>query len=112
MIGGIIWPPVDAEASIPAANFERKPFAFIRGIVMIPVDAVFATAEPLIVPVRAEEMTATKAAPPRKRPAMTFANSITKSDAPDTSRKAPKIMNRVMFADEMVVMIPNMPSSL
>ena len=112
MIGGIIWPPVDAEASTPAANLGRKPLAVISGMVMMPVEAVLATAEPEMVPVSADEMTATKAAPPRKRPAMILESSITKPEAPETTRNAPKIMNSVMLADEIVVMIPNMPSSL
>ena len=51
MIGGITWPPVDADASTPAANCGRNPLAFINGMVMIPVDAVLATAEPDMVPV-------------------------------------------------------------
>ena len=112
IIGGIICPPVDAAASTPAANIGLKPFAFIRGIVITPVEAVFATADPEIVPVKADAITATKAAPPLNRPAIILANSITKSDAPDLTKKAPKIIKRTIFADEMVVMIPNMPSSL
>ena len=112
MIGGISWPPVDEAASTPAANCGRKPLDFIIGIVMTPVEAVFAIAEPEIVPVSAELMTATKAAPPRKRPATILDISMTKSDAPETTRKAPKIMNSVMFDDEIDAMIPNMPSSL
>ena len=79
---------------------------------MTPVEAVLAIAEPEMVPVSAELITATNAAPPRKRPATIFDISITKSEAPETTRKAPKIMNKVMLADEMDVMIPNMPSSL
>ena len=87
MIGGITCPPVDEAASIPAANRPRKPLAFIKGIVMTPVDAVFATADPLIVPVSADDKTATKAAPPLIFPATTFDISITKSLAPETTRK-------------------------
>ena len=52
MIGGISWPPVEAAASTPAANFGGKPARFISGMVMTPVEAVLATAEPEIVPVR------------------------------------------------------------
>ena len=37
---------------------------------------------------------------------------MTKSDAPEVTRKAPKIIKRAMLADEIVVMIPNIPSSL
>ena len=57
-------------------------------------------------------MIATKAAPPRKRPATILDISITKSEAPETTRNAPKIMNSVMFDDEIEAMIPNMPSLL
>ena len=112
MIGGINWPPVEADASTPAANWGLKPLDVISGMVITPVEAVLATAEPEIVPVSADETTATSAAPPRKRPAMTFDISITKSEAPDTTRNAPKIINSVILADEIVVMMPNMPSSL
>ena len=42
---------------------------------MTPVETVFATAEPLVVPVSAEANTATKPGPPTKRPAMARARS-------------------------------------
>ena len=112
IIGGISPPPVEAAASTPAANFARKPLDFISGMVMTPVDAVFATAEPLIVPVIAEAITATKAAPPRIRPATSLESSITKSLAPEATRKPPKIMNNVIFVDEIEAKIPSRPSSL
>ena len=112
MIGGMSCPPVEAAASTPPANCGRKPLDFINGIVMTPVDAVLATAEPEIVPVKAEERTATKAAPPLIRPATILEISITKLLAPDTTRKPPKIINNVMFVTEILARIPNIPSSL
>jgi hypothetical protein len=112
MIGGISCPPVEAAASTPAANLGRNPFDFISGMVITPVEAVLAIADPLIVPVSADESTATNAAPPRVRPATTFDSSITKSLAPEATRKPPKIMKRVMLVEEILARMPNMPSSL
>ncbi len=59
IIGGIICPPVEAAVSTPAAKMGLNPFFFIIGIVIEPVDTVFATALPEIVPIRAELKTAT-----------------------------------------------------
>ena len=70
MIGGISWPPVDDADSTPAANFGSKPARFINGMVMTPVDAVLAIAEPEMVPVRPEATTATSPGPPTSLPAM------------------------------------------
>ncbi len=81
MIGGMSWPPVDAEASTPAANFAGKPAFFISGMVMTPVETVLATAEPDTVPVSAEPITATRPGPPTNRPATARARSMTKSPA-------------------------------
>ena len=64
IMGGINWPPVDALASTAPANGAGKPARFIIGMVMTPVDAVFATALPLMVPVNPEEITATNPGPP------------------------------------------------
>ena len=94
MIGGISCPPVDAAASTPPANLGEKPARFIRGIVITPVDAVFATAEPEMVPVRPDAMTATIPGPPTNRPATARAMLITNSPAPDRIRNAPKMMKR------------------
>ena len=112
MIGGINCPPVEEAASTPAANCGRNPFDFINGIVMTPVEAVLAIADPDMVPVKADEITATNAAPPRNLLAITFDISMTNSDAPDTTRNAPKIMNKVILDEEIEAIMPNMPSSL
>ena len=50
MIGGMIWPPVDATASTAAANCGRKPVRFISGMVIGPSTITLATALPEIVP--------------------------------------------------------------
>src|SRR3546814_8704633 len=68
MIGGMIWPPVDATASTPAANGALKPVRFISGMVMAPVTITLATALPDTVPNSDEEMTATLPGPPAERP--------------------------------------------
>ena len=112
MIGGINCPPVEDAASTPAANCGRKPLDFISGIVITPVEAVLAMAEPEIVPVKADDNTATKAAPPLIRPATILENSMTKLLAPETTRNPPKIIKSVMLVTEMVVRMPNMASSL
>ena len=64
MIGGMIWPPVEATASTPAANCGRKPVRFIRGMLICPVTITLATALPEIVPNRLDETTATLPGPP------------------------------------------------
>ena len=48
MIGGMIWPPVEAVASTPAANGGLKPVRFISGMVIGPSTMTLATAMPLI----------------------------------------------------------------
>jgi len=112
MMGGIIWPPVEAAASTPPAKRPRKPLDFISGMVITPVEAVFAMAEPLIVPVKAEEITATKPAPPRTRPATTLETSMTKSLAPEATRNPPNTMKRVILDEDIKAKMPNIPSSL
>ena len=55
MIGGMIWPPVEATASTAAANGGRKPVRFISGIVIGPSTITLATALPETVPNRLDE---------------------------------------------------------
>ncbi len=93
MIGGMSCPPVEAAASTPAENLAGKPARFIKGMVTTPVEAVLATAEPEIVPISPEAITATRPGPPTIFPATARAKSITKSPAPDRSKKAPNRMN-------------------
>jgi hypothetical protein len=57
-----------AVASTAPANSERKPKRFMSGIVNWPVVTTFATPEPLMVPISAEDTTATLPGPPRVCP--------------------------------------------
>ena len=93
MIGGINWPPVEALASTAPAKGAGKPARFIMGMVMTPVEAVLATALPLMVPVKPEDITATNQGPPCTRPATARLRSITNSPAPERTKNAPKMMN-------------------
>ena len=57
---------------------------------------VLPTDEPDTIPHRAEEMTATLAGPPEKRPTRAFAMSIKNCEMPVRSRKAPKMIKTMM----------------
>ena len=50
IIGGIIWPALDAVASIPPAKAGSKPRFFIIGIVITPVATTLVTEPPVTVP--------------------------------------------------------------
>ena len=93
IIGGIICPPVEDAASTAPANSGRYPVFFIIGIVILPVVTVLATELPETIPQRAEEITATFAGPPLDAPAMELAIEMKKSEIPDRSKNAPKIIN-------------------
>ncbi len=64
MIGGMIWPPVEATASTAPANSGLKPVRFIKGMLIWPVTMTLATAEPEIAPNSDELTTATLPGPP------------------------------------------------
>ena len=66
------------------------------GMVTEPVVTVLPTDEPETMPHRADEMTATLAAPPEDQPAMRLAKLMKKLAMPVRSRKAPKMMNKTM----------------
>ena len=68
MIGGMIWPPVEATASTAPAKRAGYPVDFISGMVMEPVATTLATALPETVPISALATTATLAGPPRNLP--------------------------------------------
>ena len=74
--GGMIWPPVDAVASIAAAASGLNPVRFIMGIVSQPSTMTLATAEPEIVPKRLDDTTATLPGPPRCAPATALARCM------------------------------------
>ena len=79
------------------------------GMVTEPVVTVLPTEEPDTMPHRAEEMTATLAGPPEEVPAMTFASWIKKSEMPERSRKAPKMMKIAMKLEQALMGVPRMP---
>ena len=95
MMGGMIWPPVDATASMAAAASGLNPVRFIMGMVSQPSTMTLATADPEMVPNRLDDTTATLPGPPREPPAMALAKCMKNWPAPDFSRKAPKMMNRM-----------------
>ena len=96
MMGGIIWPPVEAAASTAPANSPLYPVSFIIGMVIEPVVTVFPTLEPETMPQSADEMTATFAGPPEAQPTSEFARLMKKFATPVLSRNAPKIMKIAM----------------
>ena len=108
---GVAGPEMEAAGSIPPATWGLKPAFFIIGIVKAPVDTVLAMAEPEMVPVRPEAMTATRPGPPMTRPAKARAMAITKSPAPERSRKAPNRINMNTKVEDILAMLPKMPSS-
>ena len=55
MTGGMIWPPLEAQASTAPAKAGGKPTFFIRGMVKVPVVTTLPAALPLTVPMMAEE---------------------------------------------------------
>ena len=92
MIGGIICPPVDATASTAPASSGEYPIFFIIGMVITPVVATFATADPDIIPISPEEMTAALAGPPAERLETFIPISISSCPRPIVEKKAPKTM--------------------
>ena len=96
IIGGQNCPPVDATASTAAENSFEYPSFFIMGIVIVPVAATFATADPFIIPIKAEARTATFAGPPVVDPIKASEISFTKSEKPLYFKNDPKITNKNM----------------
>ena len=86
--GGMIWPEVDATASIAPAMFGRNPRCFIIGMVRRPVSTTFATACPMTEATMPLPMMAGKAAPPRTWLPATFPISMTSFNMPTPSRIA------------------------
>ena len=64
IMGGVICPPHEADASTAPENLGENPTRFINGIVMTPVVTVVATGYPEIMPNNPEETTETFAGPP------------------------------------------------
>ena len=107
MIGGMIWPPVEATASIAPATLRSYPACRISGMVMTPTVATLLTALPEIMPNRLDATTAILAAPPRRRPINAEAMSVNHSEAPDLSRSWPKNTNMMTMVQMIVIGMPN-----
>lgn len=103
-------PPVEAVASTAPAKRDDSPMLFISGMVKVPVVATLATALPLNEPVSADEITATWAGPPRRRPAAASARSLNSAVAPLTLRKAPNRINTTMAVEAVDRVMPKIPS--
>ena len=82
MMGGIITPPVEAQASMAPAVRPRMPMRVIAGMVSEPVVRTLVTGPPLIDPKRPDEKIATLAGPPRTWPSSAKARSMKKRPAP------------------------------
>ena len=68
----------------------------MSGMVNCPVVTTLATPDPLIVPMRPEEITETLAGPPLVWPTVPIAKSVNSRIIPACSRKEPKRMKRKM----------------
>ena len=73
---------------------------------------VLPTELPDTMPHSAEEMTATLAGPPAKRPVRLLARLMKKFATPVCSRNAPKMMNTTMYLLHTLTGVPSMPASL
>ena len=109
MIGGMIWPPDEAVASMPAAKVGVKPRRLIIGMVKVPVPTMFATVEPDMVPNSEEARMAACAGPPRVRRVSRNANFNSVSPAPVPSSRVPNTMNMNTVLSTMLVIEPNTP---
>src|SRR5690606_11956120 len=93
MTGGISCPPVDATASIAAAECGLYPALRMRGMVITPVDRTLETALPEIVPKRLEAMIEIFAEPPRDWPMAAEDNSVKNVEPPERNSSAPNKRN-------------------
>ncbi len=80
MTGGISTPPVEAQASTPAAYAGRKPTRFMAGIDITPVVSTLVITLPDMEPIKPEAKIATFAGPPRRLPSS--ANARFRKNAP------------------------------
>ena len=78
-------------------------------MVMVPVVATLAMAEPLIMPIRPEAITATFAGPPGERPTSVRAMSLINCEKPEYFRKAPKSTKTKIYVAETFAPVPRMP---
>ena len=76
---------------------------------MVPVVATLAIAEPLIMPISADAMTATLAGPPGVCPTSVSAISLMNCEKPLYLRNAPKSTNTKIYVAETPAPVPRMP---
>ena len=110
MIGGMIWPPVDATLSIAAACSGRNPVFFMVGMVALPVSTTFATAAPVTVPTNPEPITAGNAAPPRTRLPTYLPSSRNSGSTPVWRNSGAEDHEQEMTSADTLMIGPNMPS--
>ncbi len=110
MIGGMIWPPVEAVASTPAAKCGGNPERFISGIEIGPSTMTLATALPEIVPNRLELTTDTLPGPPAVCPVSAMAKSMNNCPTPVRSMKLPNTTKMITNDADTASACPNMPS--
>ena len=111
MIGGVNWPPDEADASTAAAKLFEKPCFLIIGIVNTPVPAMFAATDPLIMPNSALATIAACAAPPRIRAVSTVDILMRLSPAPVWLIIAPRIRKTRTVLKTNPVTRPKTPSN-
>ena len=107
--GGMIWPLIEAEASMAPAFTPDSPVRFISGMVKMPPDTTLETDEPETTPLSAEETTATLAGPPRRWPSSAIEICIIQLPAPAFSRSVPNSTNRKTKLVETPSAMPNTP---
>ena len=89
MIGGMIWPFVDAATSMAPALTAGMPMRRMTGMVKVPVVTTLAMDEPEIMPVMPEARIAPLAGPPLYRPTMAKESARKYRPAPALSSSAP-----------------------
>ncbi len=94
MTGGMICPPLEAQASTAPAKWGRYPTLFMRGMVKEPVVTTLATALPETVAIRALETMDAFAGPPTLWPVRERARLMKNLPAPERIRMEPKRMKR------------------
>ena len=78
-------------------------------MVIVPVVATLAMADPLIMPISAEAITATLAGPPGVCPTSVSAISLMNWEKPLYLRNAPKSTNTKIYVAETPAPVPRMP---
>ena len=111
MTGGMIWPPLEAAASIAAASSPRIPTRFIIGMVMLPEMYTLPIVLPETVPTSALDVTAISGGPVRPVPKSARASPITKSMAPTCCSTFPRMRNSAMYFRHALRAKPMIPAS-